>query len=59
MARRADVVVVGGGLAGLLAATELTDAGAKPILVDQEGEQSLGGQASWSLGGLFLVESPE
>ncbi len=56
MADDADVIVVGGGLAGLVAATELTDAGRKVILVDQEGEQSLGGQAFWSLGGLFLVE---
>src|SRR6266571_4280040 len=29
------------------------------IVVDQEGEQSLGGQAYWSFGGLFLVDSPE
>jgi predicted oxidoreductase len=29
------------------------------VLLDQEGEQSLGGQAFWSLGGLFLVDSPE
>ncbi len=59
MADDADAIVVGGGLAGLVAATELTDAGRKVILVDQEGEQSLGGQAFWSLGGLFLVDSPE
>jgi uncharacterized protein len=59
MAGDADVIVVGGGLAGLVAATELTDAGKKVVVVDQEGEQSLGGQAFWSLGGLFLVDSPE
>jgi predicted oxidoreductase len=55
----ADVIVVGAGLAGLVATAELADAGRKVILVDQEGEQSLGGQAWWSLGGLFLVDSPE
>ncbi len=55
----ADAIVIGGGLAGLVAATELTEAGAKVILVDQEGEQSLGGQAFWSFGGLFFVDSPE
>ncbi|HZT47010.1 MAG TPA: FAD-binding dehydrogenase [Hyphomicrobiaceae bacterium] len=55
----ADAIVIGGGLAGLVAATELTDAGAKVILLDQEGEQSLGGQAFWSFGGLFFVDSPE
>ena len=55
----ADAIVVGGGLAGLVATAELLDAGRKVILLDQEGEQSLGGQAFWSLGGLFLVDSPE
>ena len=54
-----DVIVVGAGLAGLVAAAELADAGRRVILLDQEPEQSLGGQAFWSLGGLFLVDSPE
>jgi len=55
----ADVIVIGGGLAGLTAATELADAGKKVILLDQEPEASLGGQAFWSFGGLMLVNSPE
>ncbi|MBZ9844682.1 FAD-binding dehydrogenase [Mesorhizobium sp. CA5] len=55
----ADVIIVGAGLAGLVAATELAEAGKKIIIVDQEPEQSLGGQAFWSFGGLFLVDSPE
>ena len=55
----ADVIVVGGGLAGLVATAELADAGRSVILLDQEPEQSLGGQAFWSWGGLFLVDSPE
>src|SRR4029077_7625594 len=59
MAEDADVIVVGGGLAGLVAETEIADAGKRVIVVDQEGEQSLGGQAFWSFGGLFLVDSPE
>ena len=59
MADDADVIVVGGGLAGLVAATEIADAGKRVIMVEQEGEQSLGGQAFWSLGGLFLVDTPE
>jgi hypothetical protein len=59
MADDADVIVVGGGLAGLVAATEIADAGKRVIVVDQEGEQNLGGQAFWSLGGLFLVDTPE
>ncbi|MFF5446624.1 FAD-binding dehydrogenase [Streptomyces sp. NPDC012888] len=55
----ADVIVIGAGLAGLAAAAELVDAGRKVILLDQEPEQSLGGQAHWSFGGLFFVDSPE
>jgi uncharacterized protein len=55
----ADVIVVGGGLAGLVAAAELAEAGKRVILVEQEPEASLGGQAFWSLGGLFMVDSPE
>jgi predicted oxidoreductase len=55
----ADVIVVGGGLAGLVATAELADAGRRVILVEQEPEASLGGQAFWSFGGLFLVDTPE
>jgi predicted oxidoreductase len=55
----ADVIVVGGGLAGLVATAELADAGRRVVLVEQEPEASLGGQAFWSFGGLFLVDSPE
>jgi predicted oxidoreductase len=55
----ADVLVVGAGLAGLVATAELADAGRRVILIDQEPEASLGGQAFWSFGGLFLVDSPE
>lgn len=55
----ADAIIVGAGLAGLVACYELTKAGKKVILLDQEGEQSVGGQAFWSLGGLFMVDTPE
>jgi uncharacterized protein len=54
-----DVIVVGAGIAGLTAVAEAADAGRKVLLVDQEPEASLGGQAWWSFGGLFLVDSPE
>ena len=57
--RTADIVVVGAGLAGLVATYEATQAGKKVILVDQENANNLGGQAFWSLGGIFLVDSPE
>jgi predicted oxidoreductase len=55
----AEVIVVGAGLAGLTATAELADAGKQVLLLDQEPEASLGGQAFWSLGGLFLVDTPE
>jgi predicted oxidoreductase len=55
----ADVIVVGAGLAGLVATAELVQAGRSVVLVDQEGEQGIGGQAYWSFGGLFMVDSPE
>ncbi|WP_088347045.1 MULTISPECIES: FAD-binding dehydrogenase [Rhodomicrobium] len=55
----ADAIVVGAGLSGLVAATELADAGKRVLVIDQEPEQSLGGQAFWSLGGLLFVNSPE
>ena len=55
----ADVIVVGAGLAGLMAAAEAADAGKRVLLLDQEGEQRLGGQAYWSLGRVFFVDSPE
>lgn len=54
-----DAIIVGAGLAGLVAAAELVDAGKHVVIVDQEPEASLGGQAHWSLGGLFLIDSPE
>ncbi|GIJ00120.1 hypothetical protein CLV28_2574 [Sediminihabitans luteus] len=54
-----DVVVVGAGLSGLVTAAQLTAAGRRVVLLDQEPPASLGGQAFWSFGGLFLVDSPE
>ncbi|QMW03065.1 FAD-binding dehydrogenase [Spirosoma foliorum] len=59
MRETTDVIIIGAGLAGLVAAAELADAGKRVIIVDQEPEQNLGGQAFWSFGGLFLVDSPE
>ncbi len=56
---QSDVVVVGAGLSGLVAAAEAYNAGRTVIILDQEPEASLGGQAHWSFGGLFLVDSPE
>src|SRR3954447_15743558 len=58
-ADEADAIIVGAGLAGLVAAAELVEAGKKVIVLEQEPEASLGGQAFWSFGGLFLVDTPE
>ncbi|MGW0199422.1 FAD-binding dehydrogenase [Nonomuraea sp. NPDC003201] len=55
----ADVIVVGAGLAGLVATCELVSRGKKVAVVDQENAANLGGQAFWSFGGLFLVDSPQ
>ncbi len=55
----ADVIVVGAGLAGLVATFELTRRGKRVAVVDQENAANLGGQAFWSFGGIFLVDSPE
>ena len=59
MTDKADAVVIGGGLAGLAASAELADAGKRVIILEQEGGDFLGGQAWWSLGGLFMVNTPE
>lgn len=54
-----EVIIIGAGLAGLVAACEIARAGKKVLLLDQEPETNMGGQAWWSFGGLFLVDSPE
>ncbi len=57
--QHSDVIVIGAGLAGLVAAAELADRGKQVLILDQEDENSLGGQAFWSLGGLFMIDTPE
>jgi hypothetical protein len=59
MSTEPDAIIVGAGLAGLVAAAELIDAGKRIVVLDQEPEASLGGQAWWSFGGIFLIDSPE
>jgi predicted oxidoreductase len=59
MVQQADAIVVGAGLAGLVAAAELVDAGKRVLILEQEPAASFGGQAWWAFGGLFLVDTPE
>src|SRR5438874_10862179 len=59
MTDSADVIVVGAGLAGLVATYELAQAGKRVLVLDQENRNNLGGQAFCSLGVLLLVDSPE
>lgn len=59
MPDQADAIIIGAGLSGLVAASELVEAGKRVIILDQEPEASFGGQAWWSFGGLFLIDSPE
>ncbi|MDR7189815.1 putative oxidoreductase [Microbacterium sp. BE35] len=54
-----DILVIGWGLAGLVATAEAVAAGKRVTIVDQEPRSNLGGQAWWSFGGLFFIDSPE
>ncbi len=56
---KADVVVVGGGLAGIVTALECLRAGQQVILVEREQRERLGGLALWAFGGMALVGTPE
>ena len=56
---RADVLVIGGGLAGMVTALELLDAGKTVVLLDRASRERFGGLAMWSFGGMFFVDSPE
>lgn len=53
------VIIVGTGLAALVAGYEAASAGKRVLFLEQENRNNLGGQAFWSLGGLFYVDSPE
>jgi predicted oxidoreductase len=54
-----DVIVIGSGISGLTTTAELVRAGKRVLVLDQEPEGTFGGQAFWSLGGLFIVDTPE
>lgn len=57
--KQQPVIIIGGGLAGLVAAFELSEKKVQTVIIDQENESNLGGQAFWSLGGIFCVNSAE
>ena len=59
MDQKADVVVIGGGIAGMVCALELLDLGKKVILVDRDSKEKFGGLARWSFGGMFFVNTPQ
>lgn len=54
-----DVLIIGGGLAGIVAALELIGHGRDVLLVDRDEEAAFGGLAKESFGGLFFVGSRE
>lgn len=57
-ALRTDVLVVGGGLAGIVTALECLRAGQHVTLVDRDTPERLGGLALWAFGGMALVGTP-
>lgn len=54
---QADVIIVGAGIAGIITAIELLDAGKRVLLLDRDVEQELGGLAKWAFGGMFFVDT--
>lgn len=55
---RTEVLIVGGGIAGITAAWELLDAGRKVVILDRDVESEFGGLAKKSFGGMFFADSP-
>jgi predicted oxidoreductase len=55
---QSDVLVVGGGLAGIVTAIECLRAGKSVTLVDRDTPERLGGLALWAFGGMALVDTP-
>jgi hypothetical protein len=54
---QADVIIVGGGLAGIVAAMELLNQGKRVLIIDRDKEENFGGLARWAFGGMFFVNS--
>lgn len=55
--QQTEILIIGGGIAGIIAAYELIEAGHQVLLVDRDREENLGGLAKWAFGGMFFVDS--
>ncbi len=55
---KADVVIIGGGLAGIATAFELLDHHKKVVILDRDKEENFGGLAKESFGGVMMVDTP-
>ena len=53
-----DVLIAGGGLAGIVTALETLRAGKSVTLVDRDTPERFGGLALWAFGGMALVDTP-
>ena len=56
---QADVVVIGAGIAGLVATLELLDNGRSVTLLDRCRPEEVGGLAREAFGGMFMVDTSE
>jgi uncharacterized protein len=57
--KRVDVIVIGAGIAGLVATLELLENGHEVLLVDRCHPYELGGLAREAFGGMFMVDTSE
>jgi uncharacterized protein len=54
-----EVVIIGGGIAGITAALELLNLGKEVVIFDRDKEENFGGLAKESFGGMFFVDTPQ
>ncbi len=56
---QSEVIIVGGGIAGITTAIELLNFNKKVLIIDRDSEANLGGLAKESFGGMFFVDTPQ
>ena len=56
--QQSDVVIVGAGIAGLVAAHECLERGKSVTIIDRHGAENVGGLARTAFGGMALVGTP-